>query len=524
MPTPIIVLAGQSNAARLSGEVIRSLDERYWAGQYELVRVYSSGAPLTSTRATKSDWLTSGELRSQLVTATVAALRQHSDGYVAGVIWVQGEADTDSSGIPAQYDDAFFDLLDDFRDGVRRVIGTRAQVDTAPVAISGLSEHAPEAPNRKHWTTIQTTLDAIGAARAGIVTVDPDAVASEQRLRPGAMFSDGLHYSNGFSPMLANALVGGLDAATRELGSGSAFGRVHSLPDAARMIGGQGDDIFYVDDRGDRVVEDAGHGNDTVISSISFALRDHSQHLEVLDLTGTADLWGTGNGAANRITGNDGDNVLNGAWGNDTLIGGNGNDRLWDSKGADRLVGGRGNDVYLYDNDGDQIVEAAGEGMDMVYATRSIELRHHSQHIERLALLGAAAINGTGNGADNMIIGNVGNNMLNGAWGNDTLRGGAGNDTLRDSAGNDVLEGGSGADVFVFGAGFGKDVVTDFDPLQRGEVIDLSGVPTIDDYADLRQNHMTQSGDNVLIRDGAGNHVILLDVWLGQLSADDFVF
>ncbi|MDY7049075.1 MAG: Calx-beta domain-containing protein, partial [Microcystis panniformis WG22] len=79
-------------------------------------------------------------------------------------------------------------------------------------------------------------------------------------------------------------------------------------------------------------------------------------------------------------------------------------------------------------------------------------------NVENLTLTGAAAINGTGNNGNNVIIGNSANNILTGLAGNDTLNGGAGNDNLNGGDGNDLLLGGAGNDTL--NGGLGVDTLT----------------------------------------------------------------
>ncbi|WP_408588239.1 beta strand repeat-containing protein [Novosphingobium sp.] len=126
-----------------------------------------------------------------------------------------------------------------------------------------------------------------------------------------------------------------------------------------RMAGGAGDDTYIVDNSADVVRESTRSGTDTVLASATFKL---GSNVEVLTLTGTDAIDGTGSTGANTITGNDavnrldggkGDDVLFGMRGADTLIGGTGADTLDGGAGEDLLIGGIGNDRLIGGADAD---------------------------------------------------------------------------------------------------------------------------------------------------------------------------
>lgn len=94
------------------------------------------------------------------------------------------------------------------------------------------------------------------------------------------------------------------------------------------MTGGGGNDIYVVNSAGDKVVETATGGTDTVQSSVSFSLESTPsvRFVEHLTLTGGGNISATGNALANRLIGNSGKNQLSGGLGEDTLTGGAGAD------------------------------------------------------------------------------------------------------------------------------------------------------------------------------------------------------
>ncbi|MDD1466718.1 hypothetical protein MEO43_15775, partial [Dolichospermum sp. ST_sed5] len=94
---------------------------------------------------------------------------------------------------------------------------------------------------------------------------------------------------------------------------------------ADTLIGGVGNDSYYVDNAADSIIENANEGTDRVFTTITYTL---APTLENLTLQGTTAINGTGNDLNNSITGNAAANVITGGAGADTLIGGLGNDNL----------------------------------------------------------------------------------------------------------------------------------------------------------------------------------------------------
>ncbi|MDD1428820.1 calcium-binding protein, partial [Dolichospermum sp. ST_sed9] len=227
------------------------------------------------------------------------------------------------------------------------------------------------------------------------------------------------------------------------------------------LIGGSGDDTYVVDTTTDFIAENLGEGTDTIQSTVTFTLQSTVTftiaalgNVENLTLTGISNISGTGNSNPNVITGNSGNNALNGA------------------NGVDTLIGGLGNDVYTVDSNTDTITELASGGTDTIQS--SVTYTIAAANVENLTLTGITAINGTGNGDNNVITGNGGNNTLDGGAGNDRLTGGTGNDTLIGGLGTDRFDYRTLSDS-VFS---NFDVITDFNATAGNDLFVISTTPT----------------------------------------------
>jgi Ca2+-binding RTX toxin-like protein len=184
--------------------------------------------------------------------------------------------------------------------------------------------------------------------------------------------------------------------------SGSAAANViNGMGGADTMIGGDGSDTYYVDNLGDLVRESntssTTGGTDTVISTVSLTL---ASNVEVLRLSGTAAINGTGNTLGNLVYASNGVNILDGKEGTDTLS-------YADTTAAAGTTTGVTLDLSKINSSG-QATSSGASGKDLVKGFENL----------------------TGSRYDDVLTGTTGANILNGGAGNDTLKGGTDKDTF----------------------------------------------------------------------------------------------
>ncbi|MBX9455491.1 MAG: hypothetical protein KL863_05470 [Rhizobium sp.] len=121
--------------------------------------------------------------------------------------------------------------------------------------------------------------------------------------------------------------------------------------------GGDGNDVYFLDDRRDKVHEGVGQGYDQLTVSFSYKLLSHAEFEEVR-------LAGSGN---HRLTGNDMDNYLAGNKGDNRLVGNGGSDNFFGGAGKDVMTGGAGvDDFYFRANADREIVTDFTDGVDRI--------------------------------------------------------------------------------------------------------------------------------------------------------------
>lgn len=124
------------------------------------------------------------------------------------------------------------------------------------------------------------------------------------------------------------------------------------------IAGGDGEDIYFVDDASIAIFEGAGNGFDILKTSVSLALESNNE-IEVVTAIGNRGVTLSGNEIGNRLNGNKAGNTLKGGGGEDWLHGGRGDDRLNGGTETDRFVLRKGGD--------DDIVTGFVSGEDIVY-------------------------------------------------------------------------------------------------------------------------------------------------------------
>jgi Ca2+-binding RTX toxin-like protein len=328
----------------------------------------------------------------------------------------------------------------------------------------------------------------------------------------GSNYSDTLYGGDGNDILLCFYSVGGVDM----------------------VIGGNGDDVYYLYEEGDVIIEDAGAGSgyDTYYTQASVTLGTNVEQAVIYGVatavTGNSsnnNLFGNNSSFALTLDGAAGDDWLIGSSLNDTMLGGANNDVLQGLSGTNLMSGGTGDDQYFSTAAADVITENFGEGRDTLYVDYNVTAL--AANVEQLYSYGGVTI-GNGNTLDNTIYAN--NNTvsmsLDSGAGADLIFGSNFGDTIIGGAGNDILIGLGGADRFAYttAGNMGADIIIDF--IDGIDLIDLSGASG---YSfGINMTVAAVGGDTLITFGGggslAGTTLTLAGINSANVSAADFVF
>ncbi|UES54002.1 calcium-binding protein [Roseibium aggregatum] len=310
---------------------------------------------------------------------------------------------------------------------------------------------------------------------------------------------------------------------------------------AARLKGGDGDDLIIGGDLGNDLFGEA--GNDKLIGgALDDWLYGGSGDDILISGGGNGNVLDGGDGN-DRVFGSDGEDWLIGGDGNDVLRGAEGNDILDAGAGRDQIDGGQGDDTYVFrPGDGltimgdsgqdaadkllfgdgidpaDLTIARADNGLDLVITFANgepgdklvlrgmltnghggIDLVRFSNGIEwdRGAII-AASIIATAQGL-----------TATGTSADETIEGSNYSDDLSGGAGADILEGGEGSDVYRFNRGDGQDEIVD-----RGMLGDIDRVVFGSDIAltDLSFERSQDSVNKLIIRINNTTDTLAIDI------------
>ncbi len=446
----IYVVAGQSNANNTFDEIRAALLAR--DPDCTVIEVAAPGAPLTWARS-DLDWYRSGELPRMVVDQVADAMRADPGADLAGLIWIQGEADTLDIARSNTYAERLSDLLEGIVRDLRSALPGRS-ADSFDFALLnvGLSAYCPEATGRENWSVIQREQLGATASWGDGHLISMDLLARLAGIAPDRMFRDNLHYSQPLVDALATAvadwfhdgrspLTAAIAMVTRLGSPGADHLGVGSSGADQRQAGGEtyvfigydGNDTYEVTSSETLVVELPRQGWDRVNLTCDYDLSQWAEGVEEIAILGPAGRAVTGNALSNRIFGSPG---------NDTILGGAGDDTLFGGRGGDRLVGGAGIDQLQYG------LATAGVTADLQFSRANTGEAAGDSYSGIENLNGSAHADGLrGDAADNRIWGWTGADTLIGRGGDDTLLGGPGDDVLVGGPGADRLSGAGGIDV-----------------------------------------------------------------------------
>lgn len=339
------------------------------------------------------------------------------------------------------------------------------------------------------------------------------------------------------------------------------------------LLGGDDDDILI-----------GGAGNDTLdggdgTNTASYTGTTGNLYVD-LTIAGAQNTRAAGRDSLlniQNLTGGSGHDWLVGEDGSNVLDGGAGNDRLEGLDGADELIGGLGKDTadYTFSDEGvtvdlatesvdvDVLVVEAGIGTDgdadgdtldsienvvgsafadMFIASSAANVFTGGAGTDTVSYEDAEDVvvptgvtvnlsNGTGSGgiaagdryySVENVIGSGFNDTLTGNSAANELDSGEGNDRLFGGGGNDTLTGGDGEDLFVFKDGWDADEITDF--VAGEDRIDVSNFGSAFNTLVEIQAAAIDDGSDTTIDFGSGDTLLIRNMLVANLQADDFIF
>ena len=337
------------------------------------------------------------------------------------------------------------------------------------------------------------------------------------------------------------------------------------------LIASSGINRFYVNNAS-TVIEVTGAPLDDIVNaSVSYTA---PTNVNILILTGSSSIVGTGNSGNDTLMGGTGNDTLVAGQGIATLEGGtgnttfvvnstsdvvqdtsstannsvqssvsyvlptlvntlvltgtaaltgtanSGNDTITSNTGVDTLIGGAGNDVFVLYNVADVVEDTAGTAT-IIYALASNFTLPTG--INNLTLLGTAPLVATGNAGNDSLTANSGADTLIAGNGNDTLVSGGGSavDSLVGGTGNDMFVVSNAADVVTVGGTHGLDTIqasVSYTAAANVANLTLTGSANLTATGNTLANVIRANGGNDMLIAGSGVATLV-----GGAAGDTFV-